>query len=152
LFANRLATDLVAGFVPIYNRPTPAPASTATVTTIDHRPGVWDIDVSADRPQLVVVSEAAFPGWKATVDGKGAPTMTADYAFVGVPVPAGTHRLRLRYRAPGVTLGDWLSILTVLACVAVVAGPRLAAFTGGWPHIRDGLRAVQRAGTRRRAR
>jgi uncharacterized membrane protein YfhO len=101
---------------------------------------------------LVVVAEAAFPGWHATIDGKPAPTVTADSAFVGVPVPAGAHRLRLRYRAPGVTLGDWLSILTVLACGVLLVWPRARRVSGGWPRIRDGLRAVQRVGTLRRAR
>ncbi|MHB8466272.1 MAG: YfhO family protein, partial [Acidimicrobiales bacterium] len=136
LVADRLVTDLVAAFSPIYTRLAPLAASTAKLTTTRIGAGRWDIDVDAARPQLVVVAEANFPGWHAGVDGHHAPVVTADVAFVGVPVPAGHHHLTLRYRAPGVTFGDWLSGLTVLICAAVFMKPKL------WPRIRDGLQTA----------
>ena len=134
IVADRLVTDLVAAYAPIYSRLAPEPASTAALTTTRHTPGQWDVTVHADRPQLVVVAEADFRGWRASVDGRAAPVLNADVAFVGVPVPAGTHTLKLRYRAPGVTPGDWISGLTVLVCAAVVVRPRV------WPRIRGALR------------
>lgn len=136
--ADRLATDLVAAFAPIYPPgPTAAP-STATVATTGHGAGRWDIDVHADRPQLVVVAESDFPGWRATVDGRGAAVVEADSAFVGVAVPAGTHHLSLRYHAPGVALGDWISGLTVLVGAAVAGNKPLRRW---WRRIRRGHRS-----------
>jgi hypothetical protein len=138
IVADRLVTDLVAAFAPISARLAPLPASTATLTTVHQSPGRWEITVRADRPQLVVVAEANFRGWQASVDGKAAPVLSADVAFVGVPVPAGTHTLRLRYRAPGVTLGDWISGLTVVVCLALLLKPTV------WPRLRGALRTVRR--------
>jgi hypothetical protein len=125
IIANHLVTDLVVDFSPVYPLPPPAPKSNAVLTTVHHGDGSWNIVVKSERPQLVVVAESNFPGWHASIDGKRVPVLTADIAFIGVVVPAGTHRLALGYRAPGVTLGDGITLLTLLVCLGVVVGPRI---------------------------
>lgn len=122
---HKLATDLVAGFAPVYHRLAPVAASTADLRTLRRAPGSWDVEVRADRAQLVVVAESDFPGWRATVDGRPAPVLAADRAFLGVVVPAGTHLLRLRYRPPlTAPLGYAVTAITVLVCAAVLFVPR----------------------------
>ena len=45
----------------------------------------------------LVLNDALVPGWSATVDGRAAPIIRADYAFRAVPVPAGDHDVMMRY-------------------------------------------------------
>ncbi|MGH9036820.1 MAG: YfhO family protein, partial [Acidimicrobiia bacterium] len=58
-------------------------------------------DVVAARPAMLVVSQAWLPGWHASVGGKDAAVVRVDGLVQGVPVPAGRHRVVLRYTAPG---------------------------------------------------
>ena len=74
--------------------------------------------VVAPRDGLAVILDPFYPGWTATVDGKPAPILRADFAFQAVPVPAGAHELRLTYRNRWVTLGAAVSLGTL----AVLAG------------------------------
>jgi hypothetical protein len=53
--------------------------------------------VQGASPQLFVVSDTWYPGWKATVDGREAPIYRANYMFRGVFVPAGEHVVRFDY-------------------------------------------------------
>ncbi|MCX6645253.1 MAG: YfhO family protein, partial [bacterium] len=70
---------------------------------------VMYIDVNADQACWVVIRESNMPGWTATVDGKPARISTADFLFMGVPVPDGSHQIKLVYRTPGLAAGGWIS-------------------------------------------
>ena len=58
-----------------------------------------------DRPGVVVLADAWFPGWIATVDGVEVPVRRANTALRGVVVPAGEHRLEMRYRSAPLARG-----------------------------------------------
>jgi hypothetical protein len=83
------------------------------------------LSVRARRPGVVVLSDPWYPGWKATVDGRDAEVERVDYVLRGVRVPAGTHRVELRYAPASWRLAWILSLLGVLALSAVaIAGAR----------------------------
>ena len=63
---------------------------------------------------MVVMSEAASPGWSASVDGKPAPIYPAYTLLRGVVVNAGRHRIETRYRPLSVTAG-WIATLSAFA-------------------------------------
>jgi hypothetical protein len=96
------------------------PATTLQPTHVG--PGRWSVGVSGAEPSLVVVAEAYFPGWKATVDGRPAPVLRADGAFVGVAVGPGDHTVELVYSGPAAATAGRLVTAATLA-VLVVAGP-----------------------------
>ena len=54
--------------------------------------------VRADRPAVVVLAASFDPRWTATVDGRPVPVQMLAPALVGVPVPAGEHRVAFTYR------------------------------------------------------
>lgn len=62
----------------------------------------------------LVLSDAFYPGWEATVDGKSAKIYRADYAFRAVPLPEGTHLVRFAYHPLSYRLGRSISLATLL--------------------------------------
>jgi len=80
--------------------------------------GRWT--VFAERPSLFVTSYAWMDGWHATVDGKPEPVARTNALVLGVPVPAGTHRVTLAFTPPGWTTGRNISLLAVVAVVGLL--------------------------------
>jgi hypothetical protein len=102
---------VVEGAVP----PAYAPPVAASVAWVRDAPEDVELAVRSDRPALVVLSDANVPGWGATVDGRPAPIVAANWAARGVWVDAGEHRLRFRYAAPGLAAGCWIAALGAVA-------------------------------------
>jgi uncharacterized membrane protein YfhO len=72
------------------------------------------IEAATERPGVLVVSEAHYPGWSVFVDGEPAELLRADYAFRGVVLMPGTHRVVMLYRPVGLYLGLATSALALL--------------------------------------
>ncbi len=70
---------------------------------------------------LLVLSEVAYPGWRAEVDGEPAPLVRADYVLRAVCVPSGEHRVVLAYDPPLPKIGLAITGLTLLLLVGAVA-------------------------------
>jgi len=88
-------------------------------------------DCSTPAANLAVFVEQFDPGWSATVDGKPAPVLTANWVMRAVPIPAGAHRIELAYHAPGLRLALWLSLVGLMMIVALairaIRRPRLSS-------------------------
>ncbi len=58
------------------------------------------IGLVSDAPQkgIVLLSEIAYPGWRATIDGVSVPIVTADYLLRAVVVEKGKHTIEFLYR------------------------------------------------------
>jgi hypothetical protein len=74
----------------------------------------------APRPGLVYAADSFAPGWRATVNGRPADVLPANFAFRAVQVPAGNVVVELVYFPPGLRGGLLVSavaalILSVLA-------------------------------------
>jgi hypothetical protein len=82
------------------------------------------VSTRGEGPALLVLTDSWFPGWEAEVDGRKAPIERVDYLIRGVPVPAGSHTVELRYEPITWRIG-W--IISLVALVAI-----LAAAVVGW--------------------
>ena len=101
------------------------------VSVVRNKSGI-DATVTMQRPGFVVISEAAWSGWRAYVDNRRVKELRANHAFLGVYVPAGTHSVRLRYLPQSFVLGRAISLITLAGLWSAVAChrfllPRLAA-------------------------
>jgi uncharacterized membrane protein YfhO len=61
------------------------------------------------------MSEPYFPERRAWLDGSEVPVQRTDLAFSGVFVPAGSHRVELRYIPTSFEWGLAVSVVTLLA-------------------------------------
>jgi hypothetical protein len=98
----------------------PASCTRASVAAGPSVPGDDLYDVQADGPAVLVTRDSFAPGWTATVDGQDAAVLRANGKHRAVPVPAGSHRVRLRY-APRVLAPAAWTTLAALAAVAWIA-------------------------------
>jgi len=74
----------------------------------------------ARGPALLMVSESWYPNWQVMVDGKQAELVRANYAFLGVWIPDGEHRVKFHYVRPrSVWIGAEISLGTLILLVAV---------------------------------
>ncbi len=99
-------------------------AGAAEVRVVKYEPTRVTITVSNTAPGLVVLSDTFYPGWKATVDGRAAPVLRADYALRAVAVDAGAHIIEYHFVAGTVRWGAAISLstLTVVALGLASAG------------------------------
>jgi hypothetical protein len=96
--------------------PASAPAGRARIAYYGRERVVVETD--APRRSLLVLTDNWYPGWKAEVDGAAAALHRVDYVIRGVPVPAGRHRVELRFE-PASWRAGW--IVSSLALVGVAA-------------------------------
>jgi len=68
-----------------------------SVSLTRYEPKRLEIDTSLSVPRLLVVTNAYDPGWRASVDGKTTMIYRTNYAFQGIVVPAGTHKVEFLY-------------------------------------------------------
>ncbi len=64
-----------------------------SVRVLAYEPEVVRLEVTTSEPGYLVLSDAFYPGWTATVGGNFAPILRADVLFRAVPIPAGTHNV-----------------------------------------------------------
>ncbi len=79
--------------------------------------------VEAATPVHVILGIHRHPWWEARVDGRPAPLLRANSVFMAVEVPPGPHVVELRCRARSLTVGLWVSGLS-LAGFAVLYASR----------------------------
>jgi hypothetical protein len=99
------------------------PGATARVS---YGPNKLIVETDAPADSLLVVSETHYPGWVAEVDGTPAEIYVTNYLLRGVFVPAGAHRVEMRYEAPAMRAGAAVSVATLLFVVALAVSTRLS--------------------------
>ena len=75
--------------------------SSASVKLTAYHPDKLQYSSNSAHEGIVVFSELAYPGWKATIDGKEVPLGRVNYALRALKVPAGQHQIVMEYTDPG---------------------------------------------------
>jgi hypothetical protein len=95
------------------------PDSRPQVNIVRRQANELAITVTTDSPGLLVLSEWAYSGWRATVNGRAATLYPANYAFQALLLPAGIHQINLRFLPADVIIGSITSLVTLLAAVFI---------------------------------
>jgi hypothetical protein len=102
-------------------------AGGATTHVAADEPSRIVVETIAPTPTVLVLSEIFYPGWEATVDGRPERIRLADFLLRGVAVPAGRHRVEMRYVAPQARNGALVSALTLAALAGLCLASRRRA-------------------------
>lgn len=103
-----------------------APADEGFVVLDSYQPNHLVYSYSSPYEGVVVFSEIFYDkGWMATIDGREATPLRADYVLRALVVPAGEHRIEWHFRAPawGVVSG-----ITLVASLVILLGALFAVY------------------------
>ncbi|HEV8661335.1 MAG TPA: YfhO family protein [Thermoanaerobaculia bacterium] len=89
-----------------------------------------EIDVTKEGDGFVVISEAAWNGWRADLDGKRVTVIPANHAFLAVFVPSGHHKIVLRYWPRSFVIGRWITFAAIALLSALSLRERVARSAG----------------------
>lgn len=100
------------------NSPLPPPVPFG-VRISNYAPGAIDLELQGPAPagSALIVSENYYPGWTASVDGHPATVSRADYTLIGVELPTGARRVRLRFTSATYDAGKLLTVLSLGAAL-----------------------------------
>jgi hypothetical protein len=87
------------------------------ITILGYRDDLYRLRYAAPADGLLRIAVPYAPGWTASVDGGSVGIWPADYALLGVIVPAGEHELTLRFRPRSFSLGAGLSLAGIVLVV-----------------------------------
>jgi hypothetical protein len=96
--------------------------SVSHLVTYDPEHTIIDVDTRQDG--YLVLTDAYYPGWVATVGDRAAEIDRADVLFRAVKVPAGQHRVELRYDPASYKIGSivslisWITLIVLLIVIA----------------------------------
>jgi len=72
----------------------------------------------APAPRLLVLADPNYPGWRARIDGRPAPHLSADYVLRAAAVPSGRHLVLWQYEPTSFRLGLFGGLLGAAVLVA----------------------------------
>jgi Bacterial membrane protein YfhO len=104
----------------------PSPLATSSselgeVVSLASTPERVEVHVRASAPSVLVLNDAYYSGWRASVDGAEAPLLAANHAVRAVSLQPGPHEVVFRYRTPGLWLGLCLTLLFLLGGASTAA-------------------------------
>jgi len=103
-------------------------AGPVPVTIAGARPNTVELSVEAPAAGLLVLKDATYPGWSATIDGRAAEILRVNGFARGVYVPeAGRHDVRFEYRPASFVAGTWLTLAVAAFLVLGTAWGALSA-------------------------
>lgn len=87
----------------------------------------FDLDAVMAHDGFVIISETAWRGWRAYVDGQPMKIVRANHAFLGVFVPVGHHKLRVVYLPQAFVTGRMISLITLALLITAALALRIGA-------------------------
>lgn len=113
---------LLESDLPADERPDPADVESAPghVHIRHYRDTFVEMHVESFGRTLLVMSDAYYPGWIATIDEQPVTIHRANFALRAISVPPGEHVVRFEYRPLSVRLGAAVSLATIAALLAAV--------------------------------
>jgi hypothetical protein len=101
----------------------PKPADPDSVLRIRYDLNESEYLVRTSTPGMFVQVDQYDPDWSATIDGAPARIRRVNYLMRGIEMPAGVHRVRLRYMPSSLVLGVKISLGSAAAALLLaIAG------------------------------
>jgi hypothetical protein len=113
------------------------PSAGEDVRVVRHESDRVEIVAVLERPGVVVLADAAYPGWTLSIDGRSAPVYHANRMMRGAAVEAGLHRLVYTFRPASFRIGLavsglGLAALVLLALWSILPNRATGMHAGNW--------------------
>jgi len=82
---------------------------------LEYLPNREKIEISMDKPGLLIESASHYPGWRAYLDGEEVKVIKANYSLRAYMVPRGRHILEVVYEPKSFRRGSIITILSLFA-------------------------------------
>lgn len=79
----------------------------------------FSYEIETAEPGIAVFSEMWYPAWKAYVDGQPAEILRTNWSLRGVALPAGKHKVEMRYESDAFSLGSLISAAATALALAL---------------------------------
>lgn len=97
----------------------PKELSRANVDVVKYRPERVVIEADLDEPGYLVLTDAWYPGWQASVDGEPVTVCRADLLFRAIALEPGEHRVTFVFRPLNQVVGCVASSIGLILLIAV---------------------------------
>jgi hypothetical protein len=120
----------------------PGPPPSASVHIAHDAPERVEVELTAEAPGYLVLADAWYPGWEATVDGEDVPVRRANLVFRAVPVDAGSQRIVFTFRPTSLrhgalaSLAGLVGLILVAAYIVLSKAGRDAIMDDAWDQVR----------------
>jgi hypothetical protein len=104
-----------------------SPPESGIARIVSYEPERVVVETDSPADGWLVLTDTYMPGWQVQIDGRDASLHIADYAFRGVFLPAGQHRVEFAYTPASYAWGATISLATLVLLVGV----------GGWQLARQ---------------
>lgn len=82
---------------------------------MQYEPNRIVFNVSLEKPEVVILTEQYYPGWKAFVKEQEIPIRKVDPCFRAIELPAGQHQVEMIYDPLFVKIGGALTVFGILS-------------------------------------
>jgi len=89
------------------------------------RPNRIALDLTIERPAVLVLNEPYFRGWRAWSRGVELPVLRANVLFRALALPAGHHEIAFEFSPRSWQLGWWISVTALAVTGGLAVAPRL---------------------------
>ena len=98
----------------------------SSVRIVDYQPERISMQINGNSSALLIVSDALYPGWEATIDGNTTEILRTNALFRGIMVPAGEHEIEMFFNPTSVMVGLVVSAVGLIIWI-LVAGSLIYA-------------------------
>ncbi|MCF0165899.1 MAG: YfhO family protein [Bacteroidales bacterium] len=95
----------------------------AEIKLVKYAPNALEYEYTAGGDALAVFSEIYYPdGWQASIDGQSAGIIRANYVLRAMKLPAGSHKIEMRFNPPSFRTGRIISTASSAFLVVMLLG------------------------------
>jgi len=89
---------------------------------LEYAPHRVTVEAESEHAGWLVITDVHYPGWRATVNGRPAKIAIANYAFRGIPIPAGRSQVVLTFEPDSYRVGLFVGLLSAAMMAAILGG------------------------------
>ncbi len=98
------------------------------VNRFEYVPNGLEIDLQSDAAGMLIITDAYYPGWSATVNGAAVRIFKVNGGLRGIRIAGGSSTVRMTYRPASLKVGAAISLLTLLAVfILILVNPTAAS-------------------------